>query len=154
MKIAKYLFASAVIALASCAGNTAKTAEEAETAEPAQEVAAEEVVATDESVVELPAGSTEIAAADKPTIIDFNAEWCGPCQRFKPTFHKVAEKFKGQAIFMSVNTDSCPEVAAKYQIQSIPQIVTVMPDGTATAGPTGYQEESDFITYVESVVKK
>ena len=88
------------------------------------------------------------------TVLDFNAVWCGPCQRFKPVFHKVAEEFKGKAVFVSVNTDSCPDIAQKYQIQSIPQIVTVMPDGTATAGPTGYQEEADFKAYVESVVNK
>lgn len=159
MKVLRYIFASAVvIALASCAGNAAKT----EGAE-ATEVAAEEVVvaeqtapaaAGEDAVVELAAGTTEIAKADLPTIIDFNAEWCGPCQRFKPVFHKVAAEFKGKALFVSVNTDSCPDIAQTYQVSSIPQIVTVLPDGTATAGPTGYQEEAAFKAYVESVIAK
>jgi len=140
------------VALASCSGNTAGTAAEGNGEAAAVEEAA--AVTAEEAVVELAAGTTEIAAADVPTIIDFNAVWCGPCQRFKPVFHKVAEEFKGKALFVSVNTDSCPDIAQKYQIQSIPQIVTVMPDGTATAGPTGYQEEADFKAYVESVVNK
>ncbi len=140
------------MALASCSGNTAGTAAEGNGEAAAVEEAA--AVTAEEAVVELAAGTTEIAAADVPTIIDFNAVWCGPCQRFKPVFHKVAEEFKGKAVFVSVNTDSCPDIAQKYQIQSIPQIVTVMPDGTATAGPTGYQEEADFKAYVESVVNK
>ena len=140
------------MALASCSGNTAGTAAEGNGEAAAVEEAA--AVTADEAVVERAAGTTEIAAADVPTIIDFNAVWCGPCQRFKPVFHKVAEEFKGKALFVSVNTDSCPDIAQKYQIQSIPQIVTVMPDGTATAGPTGYQEEADFKAYVESVVNK
>lgn len=140
------------MALASCSGNTAGTAAEGNGETAAVEEAA--AVTAEEAVVELAAGTTEIAAADVPTIIDFNAVWCGPCQRFKPVFHKVAEEFKGKALFVSVNTDSCPDIAQKYQIQSIPQIVTVMPDGTATAGPTGYQEEADFKAYVESVVNK
>lgn len=140
------------MALASCSGNTAGTAAEGNGEAAAVEEAA--AVTAEEAVVELAAGTTEIAAADVPTIIDFNAVWCGPCQRFKPVFHKVAEEFKGKAVFVSVNTDSCTDIAQKYQIQSIPQIVTVMPDGTATAGPTGYQEEADFKAYVESVVNK
>ena len=140
------------MALDSCSGNTAGTAAEGNGEAAAVEEAA--AVTAEEAVVELAAGTTEIAAADVPTIIDFNAVWCGPCQRFKPVFHKVAEEFKGKAVFVSVNTDSCPDIAQKYQIQSIPQIVTVMPDGTATAGPTGYQEEADFKAYVESVVNK
>ncbi len=140
------------MALASCSGNTAGTAAEGNGEAAAVEEAA--AVTAEEAVVELAAGTTEIAAADVPTIIDFNAVWCGPCQRFKPVFHKVAEEFKGKALFVSVNTDSCPDIAQKYQIQSIPQIVTVMPDGTATADPTGYQEEADFKAYVESVVNK
>lgn len=140
------------MALASCSGNTAGTAAEGNGEAAAVEEAA--AVTAEEAVVELAAGTTEIAAADVPTIIDFNAVWCGPCQRFKPVFHKVAEEFKGKAVFVSVNTDSCPDIAQKYQIQSIPQIVTVMPDGTATAGPTEYQEEADFKAYVESVVNK
>ncbi len=140
------------MALASCSGNTAGTAAEGNGEAAAVEEAA--AVTAEEAVVELAAGTTEIAAADVPTIIDFNAVWCGPCQRFKPVFHKVAEEFKGKALFVSVNTDSCPDIAQKYQIQSVPQIVTVMPDGTATAGPTGYQEEADFKAYVESVVNK
>ncbi|ROT10488.1 hypothetical protein EEL49_02515 [Muribaculaceae bacterium Isolate-104 (HZI)] len=153
MKIFRYIVASAAfVALASCSGNTAGTAAEGNGEAAAVEEAA--AVTAEEAVVELAAGTTEIAAADVPTIIDFNAVWCGPCQRFKPVFHKVAEEFKGKAVFVSVNTDSCPDIAQKYQIQSIPQIVTVMPDGTATAGPTGYQEEADFKAYVESVVNK
>ena len=153
MKIFRYIVASAAfVALASCNGNTAGSSSESN----GETAAVEEAVAVtaEEAVVELAAGTTEIAAADVPTIIDFNAVWCGPCQRFKPVFHKVAGEFKGKAVFVSVNTDSCPDIAQKYQIQSIPQIVTVMPDGSATAGPTGYLEEADFKAYVESVVNK
>ena len=108
------------MALASCSGNTAGTAAEGNGEAAAVEEAA--AVTAEEAVVELAAGTTEIAAADVPTIIDFNAVWCGPCQRFKPVFHKVAEEFKGKALFVSVNTDSCPDIARSTRFSLSPRL--------------------------------
>ncbi len=55
-------------------------------------------------------------------VIDFWAEWCGPCQAFKPIFETASEKHDGVA-FASVNTEEQPDLAAMFQIRSIPTLV-------------------------------
>lgn len=64
------------------------------------------------------------------TVIDFNATWCGPCKRFAPIFHAVAEKHQGKAAFYSVDVDRNPELADRYGANAIPKVVVLFPDGT------------------------
>ena len=62
-----------------------------------------------------------------PTIIDFNAVWCGPCQRFTPIFARVARNIMAEAIFMSVDVDKSSELARMFEVRSIPQLTVLMP---------------------------
>ena len=68
-------------------------------------------------------------------VIDFWAPWCGPCQTFKPIFEQAAEKHE-DAIFASCNTEEESELAAMFQIQSIPTLV-VFRDGIGIFGQPG-----------------
>ena len=68
-------------------------------------------------------------------VIDFWAPWCGPCQTFKPIFEQAAEKHE-DAVFASCNTEEQSEVAAMFQIQSIPTLV-VFRDGIGIFGQPG-----------------
>ena len=66
-----------------------------------------------------------LANTDLPVIIDFWAEWCGPCKMFAPTFSEVSKKFPLKAQFLKVNTEIAREIAMRYRIQSIPTIVVI-----------------------------
>lgn len=66
---------------------------------------------------------------DKPAIIDFYADWCGPCQALTPTLQKIAEKYKGQVVVYKVNVDNAPEVAQAFGISSIPAILYIPLEG-------------------------
>jgi len=68
-------------------------------------------------------------------LIDFWAPWCGPCQTFKPIFEQAAEKHE-DAVFASCNTEEQSELAAMFQIQSIPTLV-VFRDGIGIFGQPG-----------------
>ena len=57
---------------------------------------------------------------DIPSIVDFWAEWCGPCKIMHPIFEKLAEKYSGKIRFSRLNVDEGGEIAARYQIFSIP----------------------------------
>lgn len=152
MNIANIFLASAVALLCSCSSN--KSAENAQ-AEAVEETVTTEVTEPEASpVTELAAGSATIPASELTTVIDFNADWCGPCQQFKPVFEAAAEKYAGQLNFISVNVDSCPEVAAKYKVSSIPQITFVAPDGTILASEVGSRDTADFEKLIDSVIKK
>lgn len=109
--------------LASCSGKSSDT----------QETTATETAEATESknhVTVLTNDVLETGDADQLVIVDFNATWCGPCQRFAPIFHDAAEKYAGKIKFISVDVDACPEVAKKYGVSSIPQITYIKPDGT------------------------
>ena len=66
---------------------------------------------------------TEVLKADKLTLVDFWAEWCGPCKMLTPIISELADDFDGKVIISKVNVDSAPSIAQKYSIRSIPSIL-------------------------------
>lgn len=65
----------------------------------------------------------EVKKSAVPVIIDFFADWCGPCQMMKPVFEKISDDYKGKLKFAKVNTENNPELAAKFEVQGIPCLI-------------------------------
>jgi thioredoxin 1 len=65
----------------------------------------------------------EIIASDKPVLIDFWAEWCGPCKMIGPVVEELAVEYEGKAVIGKVDVDSNPGVSAKFGIRSIPTLL-------------------------------
>ena len=64
-----------------------------------------------------------VLKADKPVIVDFWAEWCGPCRMVGPIVAEIGEDYKEEAIVGKLDVDSNPGVASKYGIRNIPTIL-------------------------------
>ena len=63
--------------------------------------------------------------SDKPVVIDFWAEWCGPCRMVSPIVEELAGDYEGKAVIGKVNVDHNPEISSKYGIRSIPTILFI-----------------------------
>ena len=125
-KILLKIAASAVLVLlASCGGKTVT--------DTTTETAAETVVADNATV-----------AARMPQVIDFNATWCGPCRMFAPTFEKMEKKYEGKITFLSVDVDENPDMAAQYEVQSIPTVVYINAEGKTVDVTVGLLSEEEF----------
>jgi len=66
---------------------------------------------------------TEVLQSDKPVIVDFWAEWCGPCHAVAPVLDKIAEERSDEVRLVKINVDENQELMVRYGIQSIPTIV-------------------------------
>ncbi|MFI3287795.1 MAG: thioredoxin domain-containing protein [Rikenellaceae bacterium] len=62
---------------------------------------------------------------DRPTIVDFTASWCGPCQRFAPTFEAMAKKYGDRMNFYKVDVDKCKVTSSDLEITSIPTLLFI-----------------------------
>src|SRR2546421_10817676 len=80
----------------------------------------------------------EVLQSDKPVIVDFWAEWCGPCHAVGPVLDKIAEERSDELKLVKVNIDEEQELARRYGIQSIPTIV-LFKDGEPAAAAIGAQ---------------
>ena len=86
---------------------------------------------------------------DTPLIVDFWAEWCGPCKMFAPTFAQATEQLEPRFRLLKVDTEANQEIAANYRIQSIPTLA-LFKQGKESARQAGAMSLSQFMGWVES----
>ncbi len=65
----------------------------------------------------------EALTQETPVLVDFYADWCGPCKMVSPSVEQLAAEYEGRVKVGKVNVDECPETAAKYRVMSIPTLL-------------------------------
>ena len=81
------------------------------------------------------------ASTNLPILIDFYADWCGPCRMLAPVIAEIAAESDGKYVICKVNVDQEPELAAKYGVMSIPKLVVVK-DGQVVSQTVGARPKS------------
>jgi len=82
----------------------------------------------------------EVISQDKPVLLDFYADWCGPCKMLLPTVEKLAEKYKGDLEVRKINVDKNPQLAQQFKVRSIPALF-VLKDKKVEKSLVGLQSE-------------
>jgi thioredoxin 1 len=92
---------------------------------------------------------TDVLASDKLTVVDFWAEWCGPCRAIGPVIEELSKEYDGKVNVGKVNVDVNPQVSMNYGITSIPAILFIK-NGQVVDKLVGAQPKGNFVKKIES----
>lgn len=92
---------------------------------------------------------SEVLKSDKPVLVDFYADWCGPCKMMAPVVEELAGQFEGKAVVGKVNTDENAKLREQYDVMSIPTFI-LFKDGEVKHTIIGVQSKTSLIQLIES----
>ncbi len=93
----------------------------------------------------------EVLKAQGPVIVDFWAEWCGPCRALSPLVDEVAQEMAGKVKIVKVNIDESPDAPTRYGVRGIPTLM-VFKDGQVVDTRIGGMSKSQLSEWVKTVV--
>jgi thioredoxin 1 len=91
---------------------------------------------------------TDVISADKPVLVDFWAEWCGPCKMIGPALEEIADELGEQVTIAKINIDENPEAPGKYGVRGIPTMI-LFKNGQPTATKVGAAPKSALKGWLE-----
>ena len=91
---------------------------------------------------------TEVSKSSKPIVVDFWAEWCGPCIQIGPTLEEISDEMSDQVIIAKHNIDKEPNTPTKYGVRGIPTML-LFKDGELKATKVGSTPKSDIVAWIK-----
>ncbi|MBM3547301.1 MAG: thioredoxin [Alphaproteobacteria bacterium] len=93
----------------------------------------------------------DVLRSTKPVVVDFWAEWCGPCKMIGPSLEELAKEYGEKVTIAKVNIDESPSVASRYNVRSIPALM-VFKGGQVAASRIGAMPKNKIKEWVDSVI--
>jgi len=105
------------------------------------------------SIIEVTDGSfeTDVIESKVPVLVDFWAEWCGPCKMIGPLLESIAEEYEGKITVAKMDVDSNQEMPAKYGVRGIPTLIIVN-NGQVAATKVGALSKGQLTEFIEGAI--